>query len=321
MMSRRLTDLGLEVFTSQDGREALDWLVENRCDLIISDLNMPGLGGLELCSVVRSNLALRDIPILLLTGSSDDLAATGLDLGAADFLHKGISDEELAARVTRTLNEADERHRMRSRLAKYTPSEEVSDAAGRPLSQRQEVSVLFSDIRGFTAMAEEIDPDHLVRMLNRVLGEMAEAVLMAEGLVDKFTGDGVMGLFGAPTRREDDAERAVRAAIDLIRRVSAIDLTTATGGREVEIGVSVHTGIAVLGEIGSDRRAEYTAVGDTVNVAARLCGAARGGQILLGPRTRELVDGIFPMRPLEPVRLRGRRQPVEVFEVVPEAGK
>ena len=181
----------------------------------------------------------------------------------------------------------------------------------------QPVTVLFADIRGFTRLSEHAPPEQVVQLLNRYFTTMSEIVLKHGGTVDKFIGDGLMALFGAPQASPDDAAGAISAAVemqDAMKKISA-ELGGGTLGA-VDIGIGLHTGEATVGYIGSERRSEYTAIGDTVNVSSRLESHAKAGEILLSEETRNAAGDLpFVFIPREPIRVKNREKPVRIFEV------
>ncbi len=181
----------------------------------------------------------------------------------------------------------------------------------------QTVTVLFADVRGFTSLAENTPPEQVVRLLNHYFSEMSEIIFAHQGTLDKYLGDGLMALFGAPTTTPNDAANAVAAAIAMQRRLPKInEAFRARGLPEIGIGIGLHTGVATVGYIGSERRTEYTAIGDTVNLAARLESNARGGQILISGTTSLAIPRThFTLRRQSPLTVKNRTQPVNVFEV------
>jgi adenylate cyclase len=184
----------------------------------------------------------------------------------------------------------------------------------------QQVTVLFADIRGFTRLAEASSPERVVAWLNEYFSEVAEIIFRHHGTLDKFIGDGLMALFGAPRSTMEDAANAVRAAIDMQRRMAGFsDEMSLEGYPRFGIGIGINTGVATVGYIGSERRTDYTAIGDTVNVAARLEQTAAIHQIRISQQTLTAVGSLFPVRSLGQVPVKGRAEPVEVFEVLWEA--
>lgn len=181
----------------------------------------------------------------------------------------------------------------------------------------QTVTVLFADIRGFTRMSEKAPPERVVQLLNHYFTAMTEVIFMHGGTLDKYLGDGLMALFGAPTATPDDACNAVAAAIAMQRQVRVINVQLRGEGlSEINIGIGLHTGEATVGYIGSERRSEYTAIGDTVNLAARLEQNALPGQILLSDAAAAAAAGAgCTFRPRPPITVRNRVQPVPIFEI------
>ena len=185
----------------------------------------------------------------------------------------------------------------------------------RPGGRQMEISVLFADIRGFTSMSEKLPPSDVVKVLNEYLDSMEEQVFLHGGTLDKYTGDGMMVLFGAPLEQPDHAERAVRAALGMQK--AAVELSQKRRGEQAGIayGIGIATGLAVAGHIGSTRRLDYTAIGDTVNLAARLEGKAPPEAVLVSEATYEAVKEIVIAEQLEPTRVKGKELPVTVYRV------
>jgi adenylate cyclase len=180
----------------------------------------------------------------------------------------------------------------------------------------QTITILFADIRGFTRLSEHAQPEKVVHLLNKYFSAMTDIIFAHGGTLDKYLGDGLMALFGAPTATPDDATNALNAAVAMQRRVLAINEDLRTEGLpEVAIGIGLHTGEAVVGYIGSERRSEYTAIGDTVNTAARLESNSKGGQILLSDATSKAAHSRYQLVPREPISVKNRVQPVPLFEV------
>ncbi|MEZ5305987.1 MAG: adenylate/guanylate cyclase domain-containing protein [Pyrinomonadaceae bacterium] len=219
--------------------------------------------------------------------------------------HKRLAREEVA----------------RANYSRFMPEYVVKELLEKPDSFRlgganQTITVLFADIRGFTALSEKENPEKVVGLLNRYFSAMSEIIFEHGGTLDKYLGDGLMALFGAPTASEKDADNAVRTAIDLQKRVKQLTAELrAEGYPEFSIGIGLHTGVATVGYIGSERRSEYTAIGDTVNLASRLESNAEGGQILISEATAMACNESFRIRKREPLVVKNRVQPVSLFEV------
>jgi adenylate cyclase len=181
--------------------------------------------------------------------------------------------------------------------------------------QRREITTLFADIRGFTSFSESVEPEHLVAVLNRYLAAAAEAVLEQDGTVDKFLGDAVMAWFNAPIPQSDHTIRAIRAAIAIRDAVNRLNKKSPESER-LSFGIGIHTGDAILGLVGTEKRLDYTAIGDSVNTAKRIQENANPGQILLSRATYDCLQGMVFVRPVKPILAHGKREPVEVFELV-----
>jgi len=180
----------------------------------------------------------------------------------------------------------------------------------------QTITVLFADIRGFTSLSEREKPERIVNLLNRYFTAMSEIIFAHGGTLDKYIGDGLMAIFGAPTATPEDALNAAKAAVAMQRCVSLLNgELVADGLLPITVGIGLHTGEALVGYIGSEKRSEYTAIGDTVNLAARLESNARGGQILLSDATAKEIGGTFSLVAHEPLKVRNRTQPVSLFEL------
>jgi adenylate cyclase len=219
--------------------------------------------------------------------------------------HKRLAREEVA----------------RANYSRFMPEYVVKQLLENPDSFRlgganQTITVLFADIRGFTAISENENPERVVGLLNTYFSAMSEIIFEHGGTLDKYIGDGLMALFGAPTATPDDAANALNAAVAMQKRlVTLVDEFTSQGFARIAVGIGLHTGEATIGYIGSERRSEYTAIGDTVNLASRLESNTVGGQILISEATANAAGAIFPLIRREPLTVKNRVQPVDLFEV------
>lgn len=219
--------------------------------------------------------------------------------------HKRLAREEVA----------------RANYSRFMPEYVVKQLLDNPNSFRlggvnQKVTLLFADIRGFTSMSEKESPEKVVGLLNRYFTAMSEIIFAFGGTLDKYIGDGLMAIFGAPTASDEDARNAVRTAVAMQQRVAKLNDELAAEGHDgVQVGIGLHTGIATIGYIGSERRSEYTAIGDTVNLAARLEQNSKRGQILVSDATANECGELVTLVSQPPLTVKNRLQPVTVFEV------
>ncbi|RLC16331.1 MAG: hypothetical protein DRI24_08690 [Deltaproteobacteria bacterium] len=177
-------------------------------------------------------------------------------------------------------------------------------------------TVMFVDIREFTSMSENIQAAEVLQMLNEYYEKIVDIVFAHEGTVDKFIGDAIMVIWGAPVSHDDDPARAVRAAVDIrCELISINQQRVAEGKREIKIGIGINTGKVVAGYIGSSQTMSYSVVGDTVNTASRLCSAARADQIIISEVTYEKTKGLFPTEVLDPLKAKGKFNPLKVYNV------
>jgi adenylate cyclase len=180
--------------------------------------------------------------------------------------------------------------------------------------ESQRITLLFADVRGFTTMAETMKPREAVEVLNEFFARMTNVIFEHDGTLDKYLGDGLMALFGAPFALQNDAEAAVRAAVNMQK--SLAELNKISGKPPLNIGIGIHTGEAVVGFLGTERRMDYTAIGDTVNVASRLTSQAGPGQIVISNATYAQLGREIPCCPLSAMKLKGRAEPIDVHEVL-----
>jgi len=219
--------------------------------------------------------------------------------------HKRLAREEVA----------------RANYSRFMPEYVVKQLLEKPDSFRlggvnQKITVLFADIRGFTTLSEKENPEKIVGLLNKYFTAMSEILFAYGGTLDKYIGDGLMAIFGAPTASPEDAKNALKTAVAMQKRLVKLnEELSAEGFSRIEVGIGLHTGIATIGYIGSEQRSEYTAIGDSVNIASRLEQNARGGQILISEATAAECENLATFIPQEPLTVKNRLQPVSLFEV------
>jgi adenylate cyclase len=209
----------------------------------------------------------------------------------------------------------------RANYSRFLPEYVVKQMLENPESFKlggvtQTITILFADIRGFTRISEHAPPEKIVQLLNRYFSAMTDIIFAHGGTLDKYLGDGLMALFGAPTVTPKDAANAMSAAVAMQRRMLSInDELHAEGYPEIGIGIGLHTGEVIVGYIGSERRSEYTAIGDTVNTASRLESNAKAGEILVSEVTANAARSRYQLAPREPISVKNRVQPVPLFEI------
>jgi class 3 adenylate cyclase len=267
--------------------------------------------------ITQLSTATRAIASRQFAGVPDEVAQRGDELGEL-----GRSFNQMADDLVESEHKLVEETRVRSSLSRYLAPDVVDliikDPQRLRLSgERRMVTVLFADVVSFTKLAEDRTPEEIVALLNELFSVATEIVLRRGGIIDKFIGDCVMAVWGAPDAHPDDAERAVAAADDLRRWLDAANRRWRKRyGIEIQLGMGIHSGLAVAGNLGSEKRMEYTVIGDAVNVAARLEGIAQPGQILLTEATMNLVAGAFEVKSAGERMLPGRSNPERLYEVV-----
>jgi len=183
--------------------------------------------------------------------------------------------------------------------------------------KKQKTTILFSDIRGFTPMSEKLQPEEVVALLNEYFSEMSGIIFNWNGTLDKYIGDAMMVLFGAPIIGDNDELRAVTAAIEMQAKLKQLnDKLTMEGKKAIGMGIGINTGGVVVGNIGSENRLEYTAIGDSVNLASRLCSVAKAGQVIISDFTYEHVKDKVEVTKLEKVQVKGKEEKIQIYDIL-----
>ncbi|GAB4526358.1 MAG: hypothetical protein OHK0046_43050 [Anaerolineae bacterium] len=328
LISDIVSALGYEVIKAFDGPQALDAVQSSIPDLIILDVNMPGMSGFEVVARLKQDTTTAKIPVILLTALMDiDNKVEGLELGADDYLTKPYSPRELIARIETRLRAKSETDNLREtqQMIRATFERFVSPIVVEQLLKNpgqvklggklQEITVFFADMENFTSISEHADPEELLSVLNSYHALVVEMVQENKGTVDKFIGDAVMALYNTPLELPDHPLRAVRTAYQIQQALSEFRLQFKPMYR-MNINFGIHTGMAVVGNVGAPHIMDYTAVGDTVNVASRLQGLSDGGQILISEATYRAVKPYTHVNPLGAKAFKGRSELVETYEVL-----
>jgi adenylate cyclase len=322
LLTRNLELMGHRVAAAENGRMALDMLRREPFDLMLLDLEMPEMNGFEVLEQLRRDVALRDVPVVV-TSSLEGLdnIVRSIELGAEDYLTKPVNIVLLKARVGASLEKKrlrDQQKELVRRFATPEVAQELQRSGFALGGKRVRASVLFSDIRDFTPLLESQPPEETIELLNTYYTLMFDAIGGHGGIVSQIAGDGLMALFGAPLPLPSHAQSAVRTALEMIDLVELFNAERTVAGRTpIRIGVGIASGEMVAGYTGTQVRATYTCIGDTVNLAARLETHTKvaGRAILIDLATRDELPAGIAVEPLGPVAIRGKSAPVEVFAV------
>jgi class 3 adenylate cyclase len=328
MISDIVATMGHDLVVAEDGPSALLNARVHMPDLIILDVEMPGLTGFEVCRLLRAEEATSRIPIIMLTALHEaEDRVYGLDIGADDYLTKPFNPRELIARIEKRLRAKLEGDHLRERQAtirrtfeRFVAPSVVDKLLQDPMlvklgGEMQEITVMFADLEGFTRISERMHPEKLLSILNQYHQLVVEVVQQHQGTVDKFLGDGVMVLYNTPLPTPEHAFRAVATALDIRQRLAGFHQRLEPEHR-LAINFGIHTGPAVVGNVGTARIMDFTAVGDTVNLAARLCEVAQGSQILISNATYAQLSDRVAVKIVGPQPVRNRTDPVMTCEVL-----
>ena len=341
-----LTVKGYTVVTATSGKEALEKIDHEQPDLVLLDVMMPGMTGYEVCRRLRDNAATAMLPVVMVTAlDPGQERVKGIEAGADDFLTKPINQPELLARVrsllrvkalhdelaelNRTLEarvvaqvaELENLGRLKRFFSPQLAEAIVSGGAEDPLkSHRREITVVFLDLRGFTAFAESSEPEEVMTVLREYHAEMGKIILAHEGTLERFTGDGMMIFFNDPVVVENPSERAVRMATAMRARVSDLATRWRKLGYDLDFGVGIAQGYATLGAIGFEGRWDYGAIGNVTNLASRLCAEAKPGQILIARRVYAAVEELVEAEPVGELSLKGFSRPIPTYDVTAVRG-
>jgi class 3 adenylate cyclase len=322
LLSRSLELQGHSVECAANGRVALELLRQSQFDLLLLDIEMPELDGFGVLEQLIADPKLRDLPVIV-TSSLEGVAniARCIELGAEDYLHKPINAVLLKARIGSSLEKKRLRDQQQEMVRRFATSEVALDLqeSGFALGGRRvHATVMFSDIRGFTTMVEAQAPEETIELLNSYYALMFDAISGHGGVVNQMIGDGLMAIFGAPLPLPDHAAAATQAALEMVEMVGMLNIQREAEAKpSIRIGIGIATGDVVAGYTGTQQRATYTCIGDTVNLAARLESHTKLAQriILIDPATYAALDARIPVEALGPASFHGKAAPVEVYAV------
>ena len=352
LMEAVLSPLGYAVSGAASGREALEMVVAEVPDLVLLDIVMPEMDGYQVCRALRADPATQMVPIIMLTSSGDQDKVGAIEAGADDFIARPFDQPELLARVrsllrikeyhdtvqaqaaeladlNRTLesrvsaqvDELEHLGRLRRFLSPQLADVVVSEGNNTLLdSHRREITVVFCDLRGFTAFSETAEPEEVMAVLGEFHTELGQLIFEYGGTLERFAGDALMMFFNDPFPCPDPPLQAVRMALAMQARVAELRVGWQKRGHDLAMGVGIAVGYATLGRIGFEGRYDYGAVGSVVNLAARLCGEALGGQILLADRAFAAVEATVAAEPMGALTLKGFHRPVQAYLVTGSGG-
>ncbi|MBF0416168.1 MAG: response regulator [Magnetococcales bacterium] len=317
------------IIVATNGPGALERAQSEKPDLILLDIMMPGMDGYEVCKKLKANEQLRDIPVIFITARDEEEdEAKGLELGAVDYITKPFSIAIVLARIhtqlqIRALNRdlAKSLKLIRSTFGRYISEDVVASILDTPDGlrmggERKEVTVLMSDLRGFTLLSEHHLPEEVFSALNMYLEMMTTIILKHQGTIIEFIGDGILAIFGTPMRQQDDPQRAVACALEMQLAMPQVNEKNRNAGfPEFMMGVGLNTGHVIAGNIGSYQRTKYGVVGSTINLASRIESLTVGGQVLVSEATARACGPVLAISQSWPVMPKGVGRPITIHEV------
>jgi adenylate cyclase len=344
MLSASLAEWGVEVVTASDGQQALDILTSpDPPRLALLDWMMPGYSGPEVCEHVREQESSLYVYMLLLTSMGDkEHLIKGLKSGADDYLYKPFDPDELklrlqaGARVIALQAELEEKNAIieeKNKFVREVFGRFVTDEVAQQLldtpeglklgGEKRTVTVMMSDLRGFTPMSDKLDPNQVVKLLNIYLSKMVDIIMKYGGTIDEFIGDAILVIFGAPLTEspEKDAARALACAIEMQQSMDEVNRLVEElnlkeqGIPDLGMGVGLNSGEVVVGNIGSEKRMKYSVVGSPVNLTARIESFTLAGQVLMSGSTLELLSGRVRVDGRLRVKVKGLSHAVLIYEV------
>ncbi|MEM7540043.1 MAG: adenylate/guanylate cyclase domain-containing protein [Pseudomonadota bacterium] len=325
VLTRILEADGYQVLQTDCGSACLQLAESREVGAFLLDLQMPDLSGVEICRHLRASEQHRFAPVICITAADDDdNLSAAFDAGVDDFIAKPVNPIALRARLNGLLQKTvylKELHRIRNSLNRYVSVktqkmvEAFAEDGRLPAPSEEQVCILFSDIRGFTQLSQVIEPAELFEALSEHLGMQVDSVYAHGGYIDKFAGDGIMAIFEGG----DQVTNAATCALDIL---SSTEAAAVRGERDyLKIGIGIHTGAVLVGNIGSSNQLDYSAIGEAVNLAARLCGLAEPMSAVVSRDVVDAVANVPRFRFTAPYQagVRGFNEPVVVYELVAAA--
>lgn len=341
LLEQELADYDYAIERAGDGVEALEKTASFKPDVILLDYMMPRMNGLEVVKRLRETQEHRGIPVILLTAkATQEDKVAGLDAGADDYVTKPFDSFELLARVrammrlkemhdtleewNRTLadtvkKQVNDIERM-ARLKRYLSPQIAATILDQDdelfRTHRREITIVFLDLRGFTAFSDNAEPEEVMDFLRHYHGEMGKLVFKFDGTLERFMGDGIVVIFNDPIPCDDHAQKAALMALEMRDRVKELRTAWLKKGYNLDLGVGFAAGYATLGTMGFEGRMDYGTVGNLPNLAARLCAEAKGGQILTDQKTMSRLENAFTAESIEELNLKGISRPILAFNVI-----
>jgi adenylate cyclase len=347
LMEAVLSPLGHVVVGAVSGREALELIAADPPDLVLLDVVMPEMDGYAVCRTLRANPDTKMLPIIMLTSSGDQDKVGAIEAGADDFIARPFDQHELVARVRSLLRIKEYHDTIQAQTAELAELNSTLESRVRAQveelerlgrlrrflspqladlivsgndeslldSHRREITVVFCDLRGFTAFSETAEPEEVMAVLGEFHAELGKLIFEYGGTLERFAGDALMMFFNDPFPIPDAPLQAVRMGVAMQERVADLQAGWRRRGHDLALGIGIALGYATLGRIGFEGRFDYGAVGSVVNLAARLCGEALGGQILLADKAFAAVESTVAAEPLGPLTLKGFHRPIQAYLV------
>ncbi len=338
---------GYEVVSATSGPEALARITTSPPDLVLLDLLMPGMDGFQVCRAIREDPKTTILPVIMVTASGEEQKVRAIEAGADDFISRPINQAELLARirsllrvkqyhdtiqrqarqlsewsytleqrVQQQLEELERERRLRRFLSPQIAELIISGGEESHLaSHRREITVVFCDLRGFTAFAETAEPEEVMAVLREYHKAMGELIFRFEGTLERFAGDGLMVFFNDPVPCDDPARRATAMAVAMRERANALIESWRRRGYALGFATGIAMGYATLGTIGFEGRLDYGAIGTVTNLASRLCSEAAAGQVVIDQRVFAVIEELAEIEPLGELQLKGFSRPAPAYNV------